>query len=238
MNLFLPCMDELARLKKEYELEVLRHEHLSIRVQLMLQRHRRRRMNRQRRRVWIRPWVRRREEFGIYDQLLVELRREDTASFVNFLRMPPGMFDELLERVGPRIYKQRTAYRAPLEPRWKLALTLRHLASGSQSVDMQYAWRVPQNTICLAVKEVCQAIVEVYKDELMTCPTTPDGWRKIAGDFYSKWNCPHCLGALDGKSIAMKCPFRSGSLYYNYKGFFSGNVFERNSETKGTFWYG
>ena len=187
----------------------------------MLQRHRRRRMNRQRRRVWIRPWVRRREEFGIYDQLLVELRREDTASFVNFLRMPPGMFDELLERVGPRISKQRTSYRAPL----KLALTLRHLASGSKSVDMQYAWRVPQNTICLAVKEVCQAIVEGYNDELMTCPTTPDGWRKIAGDFYSKWNCPHCLGALDGKSIATKCPFRSVSLYYNYKGFFSVVLF-------------
>ena len=141
-------MDDLARLKKEYELEVLRHEHICIRVQLMLQRHRRRRMNRHRHRVWIRPWVRRRDEFGIYDQLLVELRREDTASFVNFLRMPPWMFDELLERAGPRISKQRTAYRAPL----KLALTLRHLVSGSKSVDMQYAWRVPQNTICLAVK--------------------------------------------------------------------------------------
>ena len=140
---------DLARLKKEYELEVLRHEHLCIRVQLMLQRHRRMRRNRQMRRVWIRPWVRRRDEFGIYGQLLVELRRED---FVNFLRMPPWMFDELLERVGTRISKQRTAYRAPLEPGLKLALTLRHLASGSDCVDMQYAWRVPQNTICLAVK--------------------------------------------------------------------------------------
>ena len=141
--------------------------------------------------------MQRREDFGIYDQLLVEMRREDTASFVNFLRKPPGMFDELLERVGPRISKQRTAYRAPL----KLALTLGHLAPGSKSVVMQYAWRVPQNTICLAVKEVCQAILEEYKDELMTCPTTPDGWRKTAGDIYSKWNCPHCLGSLDGKLL-------------------------------------
>ena len=104
-------------------------------------------------------------------------------------------------------------------------MTLRHLASGSKSVDMHYAWRVPQNTICLAVKVVFQAIVEEYNDELMTFPTTPDRWRKIAGDFYSKWNCPHYLGALDGKYIAMKCPFRSGSLYYNYKGFFSVVLF-------------
>jgi hypothetical protein len=28
---------------------------------------------------------------------------EDQQSFFNFLRMPPEMFDELLNRVGPRI---------------------------------------------------------------------------------------------------------------------------------------
>ena len=95
-------------------------------------------------------------------------------------------------------------------------------------MDMQYAWMVPQNIICLAVKEICQAIVEEYKDELMTCPTTPDGWRKIASDFYSKWNGPHCIGALGGESIAIICPFRSGSLYYNYKGFFSVVLVDAN----------
>jgi hypothetical protein len=32
-----------------------------------------------------------------------EIRMEDQQSFFNFLRMPPEMFDELLNRVGPRI---------------------------------------------------------------------------------------------------------------------------------------
>ena len=53
----------------------------------------------------MRPWIGRRQEFGIYDQLMMELRNEDPASFTRFLRMPPGMFDELLDRVAPRITK-------------------------------------------------------------------------------------------------------------------------------------
>ena len=64
----------------------------------------------------------RRQEFGLYDQLMVELRREDPSSFTNFMRMPPEMFDEILERVRGRLTKQHTFYREPLEPGVKLAV--------------------------------------------------------------------------------------------------------------------
>lgn len=47
---------------------------------------------------WLRPERRRR--FGLYDQLMVELQPEGEGLFVNFMRMPPEMFDELLLRVG------------------------------------------------------------------------------------------------------------------------------------------
>ena len=51
---------------------------------------------------WVRPPLsaESRQKFGHYDRLMAELRMEDQQSFFNFLRMPPQMFDELLNRVG------------------------------------------------------------------------------------------------------------------------------------------
>jgi len=65
--------------------------------------------------------------YGHYDLLMYELRMEDQASFFNFLRMHPEMFDKLLARIAPRIQKQDTRYRKALEPGFKLAVTIRFL---------------------------------------------------------------------------------------------------------------
>ena len=96
----------------------------------------------------------------------------------------------------------------------------RYLASGSKYSTMKYAWRVPHNTQCLAVKEVCQAIIDDYILEVMTCPTIPVRWRAISDKFLQKWNFPHTYGALNGKHIACKCPPKSGSQYFNYMAFY------------------
>jgi len=40
-------------------------------------------------------------------------------------------------------------------------------------------------------------------------------------EFYSLWQFPNCIGAIDGKHIEMRSSHNSGSLFFNYKKIFS-----------------
>ncbi|GFR65702.1 protein ALP1-like [Elysia marginata] len=46
-------------------------------------------------------------------------------------------------------------------------------------------------------------------------------WEEKARRFGELWDFKYCLGAIDGKHVRVQCPPSSGSLFYNYKSFFS-----------------
>ena len=50
---------------------------------------------------------------------------------------------------------------------------------------------------------------------------TEENWLNIADGFERRANFPHCIGAIDGKHIRVIQPKESGSLYFNYKKYFS-----------------
>lgn len=52
-------------------------------------------------------------------------------------------------------------------------------------------------------------------------PNTPDGWKKIAEKFEEETYFRNCIGAIDGRHMAIQNPVGAGSVYHNYKGFFS-----------------
>lgn len=69
-------------------------------------------------------------------------------------------------------------------------------------------------------------------------PSSIEEWNEVANSLKTKWNFPSCLGALDGKHIAIKAPEHSGSTFYNYKDFFSIVLLARlGTDYKFTFVY-
>ena len=188
---------------------------------LIIRARKRRQERRRERRWWVRPWIRRREELGEYHRLMRELQLEDRDAFKEYMRMSPEEFFEILDRVGPRIKRQDTTFRKALDPGLKLAATLRFLAAGNSLRSMRFSFRIGLSSLSKFLPEVCQAIVDMYADEVMVMPDTPEKWKTVAQDFEEKWNLPHCIGAIDGKHIAIRNPPGGASQYYNYKGFYS-----------------
>ena len=137
---------------------------------------------------------------GQYERLMVELSQEDVPGYKNFMRLEPMMFQELINRVSGRILKKDTWYRKAIPPGLKLAITLRHLATGDSYHSLMYGFRVAHNTISSIVRDVSEAIVEEYAEEVIACPTTQEEWQLIADQFGARWQLHNTLGALDGNN--------------------------------------
>ena len=74
----------------------------------------------------VRPILQRREICGEFHTLVQELRKKDPDAHRRYFRMGVEDFDEILQRVEPRIAKKSTHFRDPIPPAERLAATLRY----------------------------------------------------------------------------------------------------------------
>ena len=135
--------------------------------------------------------------------------------------MSPDRFDALLNLVRPSIEKRDTVFRKAITAEERLALTLRFLASGNDQQSLSFSYRIGKATVSKIVSETSEAIYNALKDKYILSPRNAEDWINISKGFYNDWNMPHTIGCIDGKHIRIECPKLSGSLYHNYKGFFS-----------------
>lgn len=96
----------------------------------------------------------------------------------------------------------------------------RYLATGNSFADLHHSYKLGATTVKEIVTTVCSAIWNVLKNECLPQPSK-ESWFRIANEFKIRTNFPNCIGAVDGKHVRVVNPPNSGSLYYNYKNYFS-----------------
>ncbi|CAH2208136.1 jg20279 [Pararge aegeria aegeria] len=133
--------------------------------------------------------------------------------------MSTKTFHELLAKIEDKLV-HCSLRRVPILLIERLMVTLRFLATGRTYTDLQFSFGMGIATISKIVEEVCKVIWETLHDECI--PTiTPDVWQNNAYGFLQKTNFPNCIGAIDGKHIRIVNPTGGGSIFYNYKHFYS-----------------
>lgn len=111
---------------------------------------------------------------------------------------------------------ENTLYHCPRPP----PSVCRYLTAGGAVKTVAESYRVAPCTATGIVHEVCESIYNRLAPLYLRSPTLDD-WKAAAADFEQDWHLPNCIGALDGKHVALQKPADTGTLYYNYKGFCS-----------------
>ncbi|XP_049306596.1 putative nuclease HARBI1 [Bactrocera dorsalis] len=146
---------------------------------------------------------------------LVMKNREPEQLFLH-TRMPPDVYNLLLNLISKSLKKPRQR----IGPEERLSLVLLYLSQGVSVQSIAWSYKLGKSTVREIILETCEVIWQLLSPIYVSEPTESQ-YKDIAKDFYNMWNIPNCVGAIDGKHVAIKCPANSNSMFYNYKKFFS-----------------
>ncbi len=153
------------------------------------------------RRWYVRPINLTRNSHG-ESHLVEEMRLFDEETHFNYFRMSRRKFDRLLHLIGPEITRGNN-HTLPIDPVKRLAMTLRFLVTGSSYTSIAHSYRTSKSTVSSIVYEVSNAPWKILQPLYLASPSEAD-WKNIAEQFHDLLNFPNCIGAIDGKHIALK----------------------------------
>lgn len=94
------------------------------------------------------------------------------------------------------------------------------MAHGGSYSTVAWNFLIGRSTAAKRIPETCDILWKILSPVYLSLPNDST-WREITYKFWTLWNFPHCLGAIDGKHVTVQCPINSGSQFFNYKKFFS-----------------
>nr|CAH7734524.1 unnamed protein product [Callosobruchus chinensis] len=168
------------------------------------------------------PINQKRQYLGEYHHLFQELKKRHSDRFYAYMRMSLDTFQYIYNNIETKIARcnYNNYHTNPILAEENLVVTLRYLASGCSFKALAFSFRMGASTVGKIIKEVCAALWEVFQPLHMKQPTTAD-FLRISEEYNRLWDFPNCIGAWDGKHIRIKCPSHSGSMFFNYKHYFS-----------------
>lgn len=120
-------------------------------------------------RWWTRNFLLKRDTHGPRASLIEDLRSQD--SLKEYLRMGSEDYNFLLEKIRPKIEKEHCV-RAPISADDKLLATLRFLATGDSYSSIMFHHRISKPAISKFIPEVCDALVDILRNEIRVCKFT------------------------------------------------------------------
>ena len=122
---------------------------------------------RRKKNIWCKEWLQRREKLGGHATILRELKCESETDFINYMRMDPNTFHNLLSKLEPRISKQDTHMRQSISAESRLHATLMFLATGCSYRSLQYSTRISKQSLSKIIPETCKHIYEVLRKDYL-----------------------------------------------------------------------
>lgn len=167
-----------------------------------------------------RPMISNRNSEGAFKILIQKYLTSEEDEFVQYFRITPRLFYFILNYISSDITTPPSnRVPNPISAEQKLCVTLRFLATGETHASLSYSFRICRSWIGRIIKDVLCAI-KAKLFFVMPSPTR-EQFQRNEIEFNERWDFPNCLGCLDGKHVRIRCPCQTGSLYYNYKDFFS-----------------
>ncbi|XP_039951977.1 protein ANTAGONIST OF LIKE HETEROCHROMATIN PROTEIN 1-like [Bactrocera tryoni] len=157
-----------------------------------------------------------RKNHGFYSSGVNVLIKKNRELFIKSTRFTYEQFKVLLNLVEP--YLRKYSHRNPIEPEQRLYITLHFLAHGRALRVLSMKFRIGLETARSIILETCDVLWRVLESHYMS-PHSDAEWKQISEDFWNVTKLPHCLGAIDGKHVAINCPPNSRSKYFNNKQF-------------------
>ena len=92
-------------------------------------------------------WLQKRENLGSHATILRELKCESERDFLNYMRMDPNTFYNLLSKLEPTIGKLDTQIRKSITVEARLHATLLFLSTGCNYTTLQYTTKISKQFV-------------------------------------------------------------------------------------------